>query len=605
MDEESQVMIGGIKEKRFSRRQLLIFALIFGVIGGYFIWHSLAASSSYDQVILGDKPVAYWAMNNPTGSEIDLTGNGHSGTYKGGTPTLVPMLNGDRAADFNGSTEYMTVPSSASFSIPTTHKLTWEGWIRPDDLQFPTAANGYVDWMGKCQNYSPSCEWESRMYTSVNSQNRCNRLSAYVFNPGAGLGSGADWQPTCNLLQTGQWLHVVGEYQTDTTPSACNSAYPGTINIWVNGVEWNQSYHGNTGCMSQYNIKPQAGSSPLNIGVMALDYWFKGAVGKVAIYNYLLSQDQINSHFTAMTGAAPSGSCADTCTIPVPTQTNITDTTAPSVSITAPTGGATISGSQTITANATDNVAISKVEYYDGTTLIGSSTVAPYSYTWNTTSAADGSHSLTAKAYDTSNNSASSQAVTVTVSNAATADTSPPTTPSGLATTGQTTSSVSLTWKASTDNVGVAGYKVYRYGPTTNTATISGTSFTDTGLAAGTSYSYTVSAFDAAGNESPQSSVITVTTKSLVTTSTTGLQATLATSSNWDTGYCDTVYLKNNNTSTVNKWTVPFTISGHVTSLWDAKWSQSGSTVTISNLSWNGQIKAGQTYSGVGFCAAK
>jgi hypothetical protein len=233
------------------------------------------------------------------------------------------MLNGDPAVDFNGNGEYMTVPTSAAFSIQTAQQLTWEGWIRPDVLQWSASSDpynyGYVDWMGKCQDYSPSYEWEARMYATVNSQNRCNRLSAYVFNPSAGLGSGADWQPTCDLLQAGQWLHVIREYQTQSTPSACNSAYPGTINIWVNGVEWNAAYHYPTGCMSQYGIKPQAGGSPLDIGTMAMDSWFPGAVGKVAIYGYLLTPAQIAAHFAAMTGAQPSGSCASTCTTAVPT----------------------------------------------------------------------------------------------------------------------------------------------------------------------------------------------------------------------------------------------------------------------------------------------
>src|SRR5262249_8697661 len=115
------------------------------------------------------------------------------------------------------------------------------------------------------------------------------------------------------------WLHVVGEYQTQTTPSQCSSAYPGTIDIWVNGVKWSFASHAPTGCMSQYHIIPKASTSPLNIGTMALDTWFKGAVGKVAVYNYLLSQSQITAHSTAMTGAQPSGSCGNTCTIPIPT----------------------------------------------------------------------------------------------------------------------------------------------------------------------------------------------------------------------------------------------------------------------------------------------
>jgi hypothetical protein len=228
------------------------------------------------------------------------------------------MPNGDQAADFDGSSQYLSIPSSASLSIPTTGNLTWEGWIRPDVLQYPkSTSDGYVDWMGKCESYGPTCEWEARMYDTTNPQGRCNRLSAYVFNPIAGLGSGADWQPTCGLLQAGQWYHVVGAYTTQSQPADCPSApaYPGSINIWVNGVLWDQSAHSPTGCMSQYQVVPKANGSAVNIGTMALDTWFKGAVGKVAVYGYLLSQAQVTKHYQTMTGKAPQGSCTDMCSL--------------------------------------------------------------------------------------------------------------------------------------------------------------------------------------------------------------------------------------------------------------------------------------------------
>ena len=232
-----------------------------------------ASSSSYDQTILADGPVAYWAMNKLTGTEPDLTGNNHTGTYHSGTTAAAALPNADQAADFNGSSQYVSVPSSAAFSIPTTGNLTWEAWIRPDVLQFPNDSNGYVDWMGKCQDYGPTCEWEARMYSTTNSENRCNRMSAYVFNPSAGLGSAADWQPVCGLIQAGRWYHIVGEYTTLMQPSDCQDAatYPGMIDIWVNGVRWSHSNHGQTGCMSQYDVKPAANNSPLNIGTMSMD----------------------------------------------------------------------------------------------------------------------------------------------------------------------------------------------------------------------------------------------------------------------------------------------------------------------------------------------
>jgi chitinase len=90
-------------------------------------------------------------------------------------------------------------------------------------------------------------------------------------------------------------------------------------------------------------------------------------------------------------------------------------------------------------------------------------------------------------------------------------DTTPPSAPSNLRVTGTTSSSISLAWNASTDNVGVTGYDVYRGG--TRVTTTSGTSYTDGGLAASTTYAYTVYARDAAGNVSTASNQASGTTQ--------------------------------------------------------------------------------------------
>ncbi|GAA0137808.1 hypothetical protein YSY43_46490 [Paenibacillus sp. YSY-4.3] len=94
--------------------------------------------------------------------------------------------------------------------------------------------------------------------------------------------------------------------------------------------------------------------------------------------------------------------------------------------------------------------------------------------------------------------------------NNGTPDTIAPTAPSGLAAGNVTQTSVRLTWNASTDNVGVSSYIVYLNG---NQATsVTNTSADISGLTAGTSYSFTVVAKDAAGNQSPVSSVLLITT---------------------------------------------------------------------------------------------
>ncbi|MFJ6572163.1 DUF4832 domain-containing protein [Streptomyces sp. NPDC091292] len=90
-------------------------------------------------------------------------------------------------------------------------------------------------------------------------------------------------------------------------------------------------------------------------------------------------------------------------------------------------------------------------------------------------------------------------------------DTTAPTAPT-LTSTGRTDSSVALSWSGASDNVGVTGYDIHRDG--TKIASVAGTSYNDTGLSAGTSYTYTVRAKDAAGNISPASASVTVTTTS-------------------------------------------------------------------------------------------
>ncbi|MFG2776490.1 carbohydrate binding domain-containing protein [Streptomyces prunicolor] len=89
-------------------------------------------------------------------------------------------------------------------------------------------------------------------------------------------------------------------------------------------------------------------------------------------------------------------------------------------------------------------------------------------------------------------------------------DTQAPTAPTGLTSTGKTSSTVSLSWAASTDNVGVTAYDIYN--GSNQVLSVSGTSGTVTGLAASTAYTFTVKARDAAGNSSAASGAVSVTT---------------------------------------------------------------------------------------------
>jgi len=95
------------------------------------------------------------------------------------------------------------------------------------------------------------------------------------------------------------------------------------------------------------------------------------------------------------------------------------DTEPPSTTVTSPTTGSTVSDVITVIATASDNVAVTGVEFYVDGVLQSTQTVAPYSWTWTTSDVADGPHTLATRAFDPSGNSADSAVVDVTVTNTA------------------------------------------------------------------------------------------------------------------------------------------------------------------------------------------
>jgi chitodextrinase len=187
-----------------------------------------------------------------------------------------------------------------------------------------------------------------------------------------------------------------------------------------------------------------------------------------------------------------------------------------------------------------------------------------------------------------------------------TTDTQAPTAPANLAVTGTTAASAGLSWSPSTDNVGVTGYNVYRAG--TMVGSVTGTSFTDTGLTAATQYAYTVKAVDAAGNLSAASNSVTATTAGSGgggTGGTPGCSVAYAVASQWSNGFTANVTVTNNGQTPTKAWQVKWTWPGNqqVTSMWNATSAQTGTSETATNMSYNGAIGAG-TSTSFGFQAS-
>ena len=109
------------------------------------------------------------------------------------------------------------------------------------------------------------------------------------------------------------------------------------------------------------------------------------------------------------TGASVTGTTASA---------SITDASAPIVAITTPLENATVSGDIRVTVSASDNAGVTKVELYANGILAGTDTLAPYTFSYDTTNVADGSYSLQAKAYDVAGNAGTSPTITINVANA-------------------------------------------------------------------------------------------------------------------------------------------------------------------------------------------
>jgi len=192
--------------------------------------------------------------------------------------------------------------------------------------------------------------------------------------------------------------------------------------------------------------------------------FFAGSIDELRIYNRALTAAEIIADMGPGTGS---------------------DVTPPVISLTAPTPNAMVSRLVTVSANATDNVGVTGVQFkLDGVNLGLEDAASPFTVLWDSTTASAGQHTLTAVAFDVAGNQATSVAVVVTVSN---------------------NSQLTLAWDANVEPT-LAGYRLYMgnssgvYSTSINVGNV--TSVTVTTLQAGRLYFFAVTAYDQAGIES-------------------------------------------------------------------------------------------------------
>ena len=179
-----------------------------------------------------------------------------------------------------------------------------------------------------------------------------------------------------------------------------------------------------------------------------------------------------------------------------------TDTTPPTIAMTAPLAGATVSGKVTVSASATDNMGVAGVQFkLDGVSLGVQVTTPPYAVIWDTTTATSGAHALSAVARDAAGNTGTSAGVTVTVANSSsTAVTAPVISQATLAV--QSTAAT-IGWTTNTASDTQVEYGLTKsYGNLTplNSSLVTSHSQLISGLAPNTWYYFRMRSRDGAGN---------------------------------------------------------------------------------------------------------
>jgi hypothetical protein len=165
-----------------------------------------------------------------------------------------------------------------------------------------------------------------------------------------------------------------------------------------------------------------------DVAVTKVEFYVDGALATTdtsSPYNYSINPASISVGAHQLTAKA--FDAANNSTTSSAVNFTIADTTAPTVSVSSPTGGSTQSGTIVVSATAADNVGVAKVEFYVDGSLKGTDNTSPFSLSIDTTTLTNASHALTAKAFDAANNSTTSAAVNITVNNAPAPDTTAPT----------------------------------------------------------------------------------------------------------------------------------------------------------------------------------
>ena len=267
-----------------------------------------------------------------------------------------------------------------------------------------------------------------------------------------------------------------------------------------------------------------APSVPVNVSVsgvsdVSVSLVWDASTDDTAVTGYRVFRDGVEVDTTATAEFTDTGLVAETTyaytvsafdaaanesaqsTPPVEATTDATpDTTAPSVPVNVSVSGVSDVSVSLVWDASTDDTAVTGYRVFRDGVEVDTTATAEFT---DTGLVAETTYAYTVSAFDAAANESAQSTPPVEATTDATPDTTAPSVPVNVSVSGVSDVSVSLVWDASTDDTAVTGYRVFRDGVEVDTTATA--EFTDTGLVAETTYAYTVSAFDAAANESAQS----------------------------------------------------------------------------------------------------
>ncbi|MEZ4869434.1 MAG: Ig-like domain-containing protein [Caldilineaceae bacterium] len=336
------------------------------------------------------------------------------------------------------------------FPIPNVH----EGWGRINLIAATSSAQQYVDnatGLGTGGNaayqfaigtagspFKVSLVWSDYPSTAAAAANLVNDLDLVVTSPTGTVYHGnvfsGGWSQTggsadrvnnvenvyVQSAATGTWTVQVSGFNVPQGPQAFALVVNGAFGTVVDNpptVSLTAPANGATVAGTQ-NVTASAGD---DFGVTQVEFFVDGvSIGVDTSAPYGVNW---NTTTASNGGHTISATARDTANQTTSTSINVTVNNVvvdnpPTVSITAPANGATVAGSQNVTASASDDHGVTQVEFFVDGASIGVDTSAPYGVSWNTTTASNGGHTISATAKDTANQT-SSTSVNVTVNNAA------------------------------------------------------------------------------------------------------------------------------------------------------------------------------------------